>query len=92
MFGDVWNIDALSATITKASIVEMSTNEFKLQVIQGKPSSVQPDLQLRMLSLHTFLLFLQTGEDLIDGNHYAAHEIEARIEALDAHWETLNDK
>ena len=39
-----------------------------------------------------FIFFLQTGEDLIDGNHHAAHEIEARIEALDAHWETLNDK
>lgn len=35
---------------------------------------------------------LQTGDDLIDGNHYASHEIEARIEGLDAHWETLNDK
>lgn len=35
---------------------------------------------------------IKTGEDLIDGNHYAAHEIEARIEALNAHWDTLNDK
>lgn len=34
----------------------------------------------------------ETGEDLIDGNHYAAHEIEARIDALRAHWLNLIEK
>ena len=34
----------------------------------------------------------QTGEELIDGNHYASHEIEARIETLDAHWQNLSEK
>ena len=37
-------------------------------------------------------LFLQTGEELIDGNHYASHEIEARIETLNAHWQNLSEK
>ena len=37
-------------------------------------------------------LFLQTGEELIDGNHYASHEIEARIETLNTHWQNLSEK
>jgi len=34
----------------------------------------------------------QTGEGLIDGNHYAAHEIEARIDSLRTHWVNLSEK
>lgn len=34
----------------------------------------------------------QTGEELIDRNHYAAHEIEARIDALKTHWLHLGEK
>ena len=41
---------------------------------------------------HTAFLFLQTGEELIDGNHYASHEIEARIETLNTHWQNLSEK
>ena len=33
-------------------------------------------------SVILLFFFLQTGEELIDGNHYASHEIEARIETL----------
>ena len=31
----------------------------------------------------------QTGESLVDGEHYASHEIEARVEELFAKWEEL---
>ena len=34
----------------------------------------------------------QTGEQLIEGNHYAAHEIEARIDSLRTHWQNLSEK
>ena len=34
----------------------------------------------------------ETGEDLIDGNHYADHEIEAHIDALRNHWQSLTEK
>lgn len=34
----------------------------------------------------------QTGEELIDGNHYAAHEIEAHILTLRKHWQALMEK
>ena len=34
----------------------------------------------------------ETGEDLIDGNHYAAHEIEARIDTLRNYWQGLIEK
>ena len=43
-------------------------------------------------SVKTVFLFLQTGEELIDGNHYASHEIEARIETLNTHWQNLSEK
>ena len=31
----------------------------------------------------------QTGESLVDGEHYASHEIETRVEELFAKWEEL---
>ena len=34
----------------------------------------------------------KTGEELINGNHYAAHKIEARIDILRAHWQHLFEK
>ena len=43
-------------------------------------------------SVILLFLFLQTGEELIDGNHYASHEIEARIETLNTHWQNLSEK
>ena len=34
----------------------------------------------------------QTGEELLECNHYASHEIEARMEDLNLHWQQLEEK
>ena len=37
------------------------------------------------------LYYIQTGESLVEGGHYACDEIEARVEDLFAKWEDLLD-